>query len=209
MIIEQLKPSERIQGRWLAVMDDGSILRVTEAEVVEFALYTGKELSDEEAEHLLSSARLSQLRKKSYDLLARKPVSRRELEKKIAQWGGDAEQCEALCDRMEYLGLLNDEEYAKRVAAHFVKKGYGKAKIRDEFYRRGVPKDLWDIAFAEVEDKGESEHAIDEFIRKKLKGVQPDRKQLQQVSAALARRGFSWSEIREGLARYGAEVWEE
>ena len=49
MVIEELKPSRHVEGRWLAVLEDGSILRVGEGEVVGFALYAGKELSEEEA----------------------------------------------------------------------------------------------------------------------------------------------------------------
>ena len=49
MVIQELKPSKRIQGRWLAVLEDGCILRVGENEVIDFALYAGKELSVEEA----------------------------------------------------------------------------------------------------------------------------------------------------------------
>ena len=52
MVIQELKPSKRVEGRWLAVLEDGSILRLGEGEVVRFALYTGKQLSDLEAEEL-------------------------------------------------------------------------------------------------------------------------------------------------------------
>ena len=72
-------------------------------------------------------------------------------------------------------------------------------KLRDELYRRGVPRDYWDDALAQVEDSTE---AIDAFLQKKLAGWTGDRKQLQKVTAALARRGFSWSDIRDALARY-------
>ena len=54
-------------------------------------------------------------------------------------------------------------------------------------------------ALARVED---STQAIDDFLQKKLTGWTGDRKQLQKVTAALARRGFSWSDIRDALARY-------
>ena len=56
MVIQQLKPSQRVAGRWLAVMEDGSILRLGEGEVVRFALYAGKELSEEEHGRLLTAA---------------------------------------------------------------------------------------------------------------------------------------------------------
>ena len=43
---------------------------------------------------------------------------------------------------------------------------------------------------------------LDRLIEKKLRNKVPDRKELGKVSAFLARRGFSWSEIQEGLSRY-------
>ena len=83
MRIEELKPSRQVQGRWLAVLEDGSILRLGEGEVVDFALYAGKELSEGEAEALTQAARRSGLRQKALNLLTSKPMSRRELEQKL------------------------------------------------------------------------------------------------------------------------------
>lgn len=53
MVIQELKPSKRVQGRWLAVLEDGSILRLGENEIIDFALCAGKELTEEEAEGLM------------------------------------------------------------------------------------------------------------------------------------------------------------
>ena len=68
MVIQDLKPSRRVEGRWLAVLEDGSILRLGEGEVVDFALYAGKELSEGEAEALTQAARRSGLRQKALNL---------------------------------------------------------------------------------------------------------------------------------------------
>ena len=73
MVIQDLKPSRRVEGRWLAVLEDGSILRLGEGEVVDFALYAGKELSEGEAEALTQAARRSGLRQKALNLLTSKP----------------------------------------------------------------------------------------------------------------------------------------
>ena len=69
MVIQDLKPSRRVEGRWLAVLEDGSILRLGEGEVVDFALYAGKELSEGEAEALTQAARRSGLSEKALNLL--------------------------------------------------------------------------------------------------------------------------------------------
>lgn len=202
MVIQDLKPSKHVQGRWLAMLEDGSILRVGEQEVIQFALYRGKELSEEEAQRLLASARRSGLKEKAMELLTRKPQSRRELERKLEEWEATESESLQICDRLEELGFLNDERYAGQVVRHYSAKGYGLRKVRDELYRRGVPRELWDQALEEAQDSGD---AVDAFLEKKLKGSR-DPKELKKASDALARRGYSWSEISEGLRRYGAEV---
>ena len=206
MVIQELKPSKRIEGRWLAVLEDGSILRLGESEVIDFALYAGKELTDREAEALLDSVRRSGLKGKALDLLTRKPQSRKELERKLKEWGAGEAESAALCDRMEELGYLNDASYAAQVVRYYSAKGFGEKKLRDELYRRGIPREMWDDALEQAQDPAE---AIDAFVAKKLAGKDLDRKQLQKVSAALARRGYSWSDINDALRRYGAETGED
>ncbi len=202
MRIEELKPSKRVKGRWLAVMEDGCILRVSEGEVVDFALCAGKELSEDEAQRLTAAARRSGLKAKTLELLTRKPQSRRELERKLAEWGAGEEETQVICARMEELGFLNDRTYAEQVVRHYTAKGYGVHKVRDELYRRGVPRELWDEALAAAEDPTD---AIDAFLRKRLAGRVPDRVELKKLSDALARRGYGWEDIRSAMNRLGVD----
>ena len=206
MVIQELKPSKHVEGRWLAVLEDGSVLRVGEGEVVGFALDAGKELSGEEAERLQDAARRSGLKARAIELLMRKPQSRRELGRKLREWEAGEEEIEAICDRMEELGYLNEPEYAGRIVQHYARKGFGERKIRDELYRRGVPRELWDEALAQIEEE-DNVFAIDAFLEKKLKGSH-DPKDVKRASDALARRGFAWPEISDALRRYGMEVWD-
>ncbi len=206
MVIEELKPSKHVEGRWLAVLEDGSILRLGEGEVVDFALYAGRELSEEEADRLRDSIRRNGLKAKAIELLMRKPQSRKELGRKLAEWEASHEEAEAVCDRMEELGYLNEAEYAGRIVRHFAAKGFGERKLRDELYRRGVPRELWDEALEQIEEE-DNACAIDAFLEKKLKGSH-DPKDVKRASDALARRGFRWPEIRDALRRYGMEVYD-
>ena len=205
MVIQELKPSKRVEGRWLAVLEDGSILRVGEGEVIDFSLYAGKELSEEEAERLQNSARRSGLKAKAIELLMRKPQSRKELGRKLLEWEASEEEADAICDRMEELGYLNEREYAGRIVRHYAGKGFGERKLRDELYRRGIPRELWEEALGQIEDNSE---AIDAFLEKKLKGSH-DPKAVKKASDALARRGFHWTEISEALRRYGMEAYDD
>ena len=206
MVIQELKRSLRVEGRWLAALEDGSILRLSENEVADFALYPGRELTEEEGEALMAAIARSTLRETALNLLARKPQSRRELERKLAEWGSEPQEAEAICERLEELGYLNDAAYAAQVVEHYSAKGFGERKLRDELYRRGVPRDLWEEALEQV---GDSSQAIDDFVRRKLRGERPDRAALKRVSDALARRGYSWGEISQALSRYEVDLEEE
>ncbi len=202
MVIQELKPSSRVAGRWLAVLEDGSILRLGEGEVVEFALYAGRQLTEEEAQALQDCARRSGLKERALSLLAGKPQSRRELERKLGEWGAAEQEAEEICGRLEELGYLDDSRYAALVVRHYAAKGFGEKKLRDELYRRGVPRALWDEALDQAPDPAE---AIEAFLAKKLAGRAIDQPALKKASDALARRGFRWGDISQALRRFGAD----
>ena len=222
MRIVKLEPSKHKEGRWLVWLEDGSLIRIGEGDVVRHGLYAGMEVNEEEASTLMAAAALHQMKQKALTALTARPLSRRELTRKLTArprrtWNGETEdavssqpdlelQAEAVADWLEELGLLNDLEYAKNLVRHYARKGYGPRRIRDELYRRGVPRDCWDEA---MEEREGSEAAIDAFLHTKLKGSAPEGNELKRVTDALARRGFSWSDIAAGLRRYGAELEEE
>ena len=112
------------------------------------------------------------------------------------------ESAEGVADRLEELGLLNDGEYARTVVRHYTGKGYGVRRLRDELYLRGVPREYWEDALAEVQPDGDE---VYDLARKKLRDGEPTRENLKKVSDYLARRGFGWEEISAALDRLRGE----
>lgn len=209
MKIASLLPSEKVRGRWLLTFEDGSKLKITDREMVDFSLYAGLDVPDGALEQLRDAAGESQARRRAANILSTRPLSRRELEKRLVEKGETPAHAAAACDYMERLGYLNDEQYAQQLAQHYVNQGYGPRKIRDELYRRGVPREFWDGALENLEDNSE---ALDRFVAAKLGRVErPDRKDLKRVSDALARRGYAWSDISAALRRYADHMddWRE
>lgn len=204
MRVTKLSPSQRVKGRWLVQLENGDLLRVTENEVVAFSLYAGMDLDEETREALTAAAAAAGHREYALRLLSARPLSRAELVRKLADKDCPPQEAEAIADRLCELGYLNDEQYARALVRHYAAKGYGPYKIKDELYRRGVPKSLWDEALEEREDPAD---ALDAFLAKKLRNIDcPDRKDLKRASDALARRGYAWQDIRAALRRYGAEL---
>lgn len=206
MRIESLTPSQKVQGRWIAVFADGSKLKLTDREMVDFALYAGLDMPQGALEQLRDAAGESAARRRAANILSARPLSRKELEKRLVEKGETPAHAAAAADYMEHLGYLNDEAYAKTLAEYYAAKGYGPRKVRDELYRRGVPREFWEEALEGLEEPDE---ALDTFLLRRLKGRAPDEKELKRVTDALARRGYGWSDISAALSRYRREHEDE
>lgn len=145
---------------------------------------------------------LEQAKKWATDYLAR-PHSERELRRRLAEKGAapdDIETVVALC--VDY-GFVNDAEYAAMLARHYADRGYGPGRVRAELSRRGVPRELWDDALSALPEDG---GAIERLLAARLRGRDAsDRREREKAAAALARRGFSWDDIRAALSRYGQD----
>ena len=206
MRISKLTPSKRGQDRWMLQLEDGSFLQVGKNQMADFALYDGRELTEEELEDLRRAERHDRFQSYALRVLMDTPMSRRKLVEHLRRQECPEEEAQAIAGRMVELGLLDEGRYAAEVARHYAARGYGPRRVRDELYRRGVPREHWEDALRAVEDWQEG---LDAFLQKKLRGAAPDPQALKRASDALARRGYSWGEIHAALRRCGAEIEEE
>ena len=197
MKIEKLLPPPAPGRAWLVQLEGGDLLRLNEGVVADFALYQGKELDEQTLEALRSAAFVGSLRENTVSMLTARLMSAGQVMEKLLAKGATEEQAREIVDWAQHIGLLNDEEYAKALVRHYQAKGYGIYKIRDELYRRRVPRDLWDRALEELTGP---EQAIDQYLAAKLRDPF-DPKQVKKASDALVRRGFSWSQAAEGIER--------
>ena len=203
MRVEEVKKSQRKQGRFLVRLEDGGILRVTEDELLRFGLREGLELGDEELESLRASAKASQTKAAAARMIGSRALSKQELTRRLMKKGSDAGDAQAAADWLEEIGAVDDENYAAALVRHYGGKGYGPARVRDELRRRGVDRGLWDSALEEMPEAAE---ILDHLLQKR--GDLSDPKERRRASDALLRRGFSWEQVRAALGRY-AEMEED
>ena len=224
MRIERVQASAHKKGRVLVFLEDGACLKITEQEALDFGLRTGDDLDGRRLEQLKKAASVSNVKATAADLIGKRAMSRRDLERKLQEkgasqaearyaaewklesWEAAPEEATAICGRLEELGFLNDALYAEQVVRHYSAKGYGLRKLRDELYRRGVPRELWDEALDQAPD---SAWQIDRFLAAKLRGRAPEEAEKRRLTSALLRRGFAWGDVREAWSRLGAEILEE
>ena len=180
-------------------LEGGDLLRITESELLHFALYVGLDIDAETVVELQQSGARSETRVRAANMVSARPLSRKELAKKLREKGADEADAESACDWLEGIGALTDAEYAAMLVRHYGGTGYGEAKIRDELYRRGVPRELWEDALSRAPDPQE---AIARVIAQKTKGRALDEKGRKRLSDMLLRRGFSWHDVRAALAKF-------
>lgn len=195
--VTAMEQARRGEGMTLR-FDDGSSLEASLSIVAEFRLFTGRELQDKEYSELKAAAGIRSAKKRAAAIIGTRQMSEHELKKRLKEKGTSEKDADDAADWLRDMGALDDSEYASLIARRYSGKCYGEAKIKDEFYKRGIPRDLWDEALSEYQT---CEDGIDSFLSRKLRGS-TDKKEFRKAADALYRRGFSWEEIKEALSRY-------
>ena len=206
MRIERIEKSKHKQERVLVYLEGGDILRITEGELLRFGLYKGLDISPETVVQLQKSGTRSETRVCAVNMVSARPLSKKELTRRLVQKGASAEDADAAADYLENVGALDDAAYAAMLVRHYSARGYGAARIRDELSRRGVPREEWDGALSAAPDAQET---LSRLIASKTRGQALDEDGLRRLSAALVRRGFPWGEVRRALRAAGAEPTDE
>ena len=188
--------------RYVLVLSDGSVIKTTLAVVADHSLYAGRELSEDELSEITAASRLERAKVRAMNISSARPMSCRELYDRLVEKGETEPDAAACVEYLLNLHFLNDADYAAMTVRHYAAKGYGARRIRDELYRRKVPKEFWDEALEQLPEQDEE---IDRFLEKRLRAAAPDdRAAIKKASDALLRRGFSWEEIKEAIERWRA-----
>ena len=138
-------------------------------------------------------------------ILAQRDHSAKELYDKLIK-NYPPELCTLTVEAMRDFGYIDEEKYAGKLFKSYMNKGWGKSKIRFELKRKGLPEDLIALCEEEYDDEDYIEE-IKELINKKYinKLDFSDYSSVQRVTAALARRGFSFEDIKVAMTRVREE----
>ena len=202
MRVDRVEPSRHKKGRVLVFLEDGACLKITEQELLDFGLRSGDELDADTLSRLRAAAGVSNVKASAADLIGKRAMSRRDLERKLQEKGATQAEARYAAEWLEAIGALDDGEYAALLVRHYSQMGYGPARVLEKLREKGIPRELWEDALAAMPDPAE---AIDVFLQAKCRGAL-DQREKKRLSDALLRRGFAWPDIRAGLARLGAEI---
>lgn len=100
--------------------------------------------------------------------------------------------------KLQAQGYIDDERFADMYVRELITlKKYGKKRIEQELYKKGVDRDI----IKEVIENAEfPEDRLTDIIRKKYLRYLTDEKGIRKTVNALLRLGYSYGEIRDALA---------
>lgn len=195
MKVESLKTAPDRAGRYWVTFDDGSRIGLYRQTVEDFALYSGKELDEQEAEALRTAAGQMSAKMRAVRIVSAASVPRRDLEARLVRKGEDPQQAKEAVAWMEDLHLVDDRATAEQVVSSCISKGYGLMRAKQALYEKRIPKEYWDEALADYPDQTEK---ITAFLKSRL-DADSDEKQVRRAVDALIRRGHNYGAIRRAL----------
>ena len=195
MRIDLLKTTPDRAGRYWITLETGKKMALYRQTVEDFALYSGKELTDEEWKALQEHAGQMSAKMRAVRIVSASSVSKLDLEERLVRKGEDPHQAKEAVRWMEDLHLVNDRNTAEQVVHSCISKGYGLQRAKQALYEKRIPKEYWDEALEDYPDQMEK---ILSFLRSRLDEESGDR-EVKKAIDALLRRGHSYGTIREAL----------
>ena len=145
-------------------------------------------------------------------LLARRDLSRRALNERLAAKGHGEDDIADALSRLERRGAIDDAAYARRfIAGRGASRG--RERVLAELEARGVPVEIAARAYADASGEGtrDDAEALARAVRRRL-GAPPgkaDRARLARVYNALLSEGFEPASVASALVPYGFRGYEE
>lgn len=184
-------------------LDGEAAVKVDTETLLKAGWKSGMEVSDEDLHQLLQESEARRAKEKALYLLEYRSHSKKELADKISRTTS-REAAEAAVDKMEELGLVNDEDYGRQMAEYLLqKKGYGLRRARQELLQKGIDRELIEELLEELAP--DPEEKLREIVERKYQNQLDDEKGYRRTVAALQRLGYGWEDIKTVLAEFRGE----
>lgn len=203
MKLKQIEQTASQVGRVRLVFEDNTKKMVYPSVVADLCLYPGKELDEQDMAQLEQAIGTASARNRAVRIVTAGDVSKRDLQRRLIAKGETPENAKDAVQWLDDMQLLDDSRTARQVVRQGVKKGYGRARIRQMLYEKQIPREFWEEALAEVPDMSD---AIDEFIQRRLGRGAVDDKTVKKTVDALLRRGHNYYDIKAALQRFESSM---
>lgn len=188
---------------WQMTTESGEKIYLGQRTVEKMNLKKGMELPDSAIDSIKEEDLERKSRERAMYLLSGRDYGFVELYRKLEK-NYPKEMCLRTCKLMAEKGLVNDREYAFRLGKQlFEIKKESAVAVRYKLTQKGIPKDIIsEVIEYYCEDDEAVQNRIKELVEKKYKRNLADEAGLRKVRNALARLGFSYSDINVVLKEF-------
>ncbi len=160
----------------------------------------GSEIDDDQLHDLIETSNVNRAKEKALYLIEYRARTRKEIEDKLKIEYGEKAAVTAV-ERLQELGLIDDEGFAKEYAYQLlVKKKYSEKRTLYEMLKKGIDKEL---AEEIIEELGiDPEEQIRYLLETKYAKLMNDEGNRKKVVSTLAGMGFSWYDINSVVNEY-------
>lgn len=201
MRIESISNKPDRAGRYLVRLDSGMSMRLYRQTVEDHALFSGKELSEEELSALRTDAGQMSAKMRAVRIVSAASVSENDLCRRLIQKGEDPKQAQEAVQWMSDLNLIDDRQTAEQIVSRCIARGYGLARAKQMLFEKRIPKHYWQEVLEEYPDQTEK---IKQFLRSRLTS-DADERDVKRAIDALIRRGHSYAQIRGAMRQLDYE----
>ena len=193
--------------RYQILVDEAPVLEVDEEVIAQFGLTRGRVLEEESLAEIQRADQALLTSRAALRLLKVRARSRQELTRSLRSKQFDPEAIRLTLERLESVGLINDELLAGSLARQLRDRRLGSHLVRQKMLRAGLDRELTEATLAslneEAEEDGEEselERAVaqaEKYVRRSA-GDPPDQAR-RRLYSFLARRGFDSEVCRLAL----------
>lgn len=195
MIITEIRPRRHRLSQLF--IDGEPAVKVDTETLLRSGLSAGDEIDDMDLKKLIEDSADHRAHEKALYLLEHRAHSKKELAAKIARTEFDREAAMRAAERMEELGLVDDEQYARRLTQElFERKKYGVRRVKQELQRKGIDAALIETVLEEFSpETDENVEKIREHLERKYPAAWEDEKVRRRAIAAMQRYGYKMEDI--------------
>ncbi len=189
----------RDHGRATLTLSNGETLAMPRAMLKERPYRGGTPFDRDAFDAFLSERSYPFAMEKAVALLAMRPRTQQEIADALRKNAYPERTVARVMARLDEAGYINDTDFAEQWAASRTNKGMGSRRIRMELRRKGVDGEAIDEALTAIDEDDMLSGAL-KAARKAASGKDiTDPKDRQKILAALARRGYGYSEAKQAL----------
>lgn len=170
----------------------------------EESLSEGKDISEEELKALLEESDYRRAKSRALWYLDRTDHTEKGLYEKLVRAGFGKKASARVIAKLCELGLLDDRRYAERMAERCAEANVSKRQTVSKLLLKGIPLELAKEVTDGLDTDGVEQ--ITALIERKYQNKLYEEGGRQKVFAALARKGFSFEDIKTALKKYDQEL---